>query len=117
MTQPKGYLFVDHRASPGLDEESAIKLGYHPDQVKEGQVFEADTLRCNHCGTQFIMNPLRTRPREHCFKCNQYICDGCAGAARQPDYVHRCLDQQIDDYTRAFANINNFNNWKNNQHG
>lgn len=98
MAQPRGYLYVDHRASPGLDEVTAIKLGYHPDQVKEGQLFEADTLRCAHCSTMVVLNPLRIRDRNSCPKCkNQYICDSCAAAARLPDYIHKPLEQQIED--------------------
>lgn len=103
--QPKGYLFVDHRASPGLNEEQAIKLGYHPTQVKEGALYEADTLRCNHCSTIFIINPLRTRERGHCFKCNSYICDGCLAASRQPDYVHQTVAQKTDIYLTDAANL------------
>lgn len=94
--QPLGYLLVDHRASPGLTEDQAIKLGYHPDQVSEGSIYEADVMTCSHCNTQVILNPLRERGRHFCFKCNKYICDWCAAAAQKPDYVHCSMDELAD---------------------
>jgi hypothetical protein len=106
MTQPTGYLMVDHRASPGLDEKQAIDLGYHPSQVKEGQLFEADTLRCCHCGGQYILNPLRKRERGFCFKCMEYLCDGCQAAANQPDYVHANLAKIADTTVTNAAHYN-----------
>jgi hypothetical protein len=88
-----GYLRVDHSASPGLPAAFARRHGYHPDQVAEGAVYEADTYGCPHCGGVVIKNPLRTRPRELCMKCNTFICDTCAAMTRDPDYVHRLFVQ------------------------
>ena len=96
MARKEGYLHVDHRASPGLPENVARKLGYIPELVKEGKVFEAATLACAHCPSVFIKNPLRTRERGHCMKCNGFICDACEFASRDPNYVHRSRQEFID---------------------
>lgn len=92
----EGEMLVDHRASPGLTPEQAIRLGYHPTQVAEGKVFEAATLTCNHCNRTVIKNPLRVRERAHCFECNRYICDWCDAQRSQPDYVHMPLQKVAD---------------------
>lgn len=91
-----GEVFLDHRASPGIPADMARKFGYAPEQVAEGKVFEAATLGCPHCGAHVVMNPLRTRERAHCFKCNAYICDYCDAARSDPDYVHHTI-QEIRD--------------------
>jgi hypothetical protein len=88
----EGYVMVDHRASPGIPEDKAIKFGYHPDQVKEGALFEAAILKCRHCPRNIVKNPLRTRERAFCLQCNSYICDWCEAARRHPDYVHRTME-------------------------
>src|SRR5262249_14865081 len=88
-----GYLEIDHRASPGLSADFARRHNYHPDQLKEGAYFEADTYGCPHCGGVVIKNPLRQRPREICFKCNVFICDTCAAAMHLPDYIHKLFVQ------------------------
>jgi hypothetical protein len=55
-----GYLMVDNRHSGGF-------------------LLEADTKRCAHCPAIVVLNPDRTRPRNHCKSCDSYICDnpGC----------------------------------------
>ena len=92
-----GYLIVDHSASPGLPEWFARRNGYDPDLTREGKVFEADTYGCPHCGGVVIKNPLRTRPRELCLKCNTFICDTCAAVMCAPDYVHKIFIQLIEE--------------------
>lgn len=92
----EGYLFVDHRASPGLPKEVAIKMGLDPTLVSEGKVMESTTLTCAHCGTVVIVNPYRLRERGHCFKCMAYICDACEYAKRQPEYVHMPMVMRKD---------------------
>ena len=103
----EGYLMVDHRASPGLTAHEALSLGYHPAQVSEGQLFEAKTNHCSHCGTVVIMNPMRTRDRSLCVYCNKYICDNCGIQSKMPDYVHKTYTQQIDESLTFFANQGN----------
>lgn|SRR5215813_360366 len=88
-----GEVFLDHRASPGIPPELAQRLGYHPNQVKEGTTFESATLGCPHCGSCVVLNPLRTRERAHCYQCNAYICDGCDAVRHEPDYVHRTIQE------------------------
>ena len=97
----ESYLFVDHRASPGLSPEMARRMGYPAGSVSEGKLLEIATLTCCHCGGVLIKNPERTRAREHCFKCNSYICDMCAELARHPDYVHNPFTKFADDLREA----------------
>lgn len=94
--KPGGYLYLDHRASPGLPEDIARASGYDPKLCKEGKLFEADTLTCSHCKVCVVKNPLRTRARPHCLKCNHYICDLCEFKATLPDYTHTPWDKAID---------------------
>lgn len=84
----EGWVFLDHRASPGFTKEQAEILNLPYDQVKEGAVFETASLTCSHCKCAVVKNPLRQRERAFCSKCNHYICDLCEYKSRQPDYVH-----------------------------
>lgn len=71
-----GYLIIDHTDSPGLrPEDIPISLREKTPAVLAGEKYEADIQFCAHCGSQVILNPKRTRPREFCAKCNHYICD------------------------------------------
>ncbi len=91
---------VDHRASPGIAPQKAMQMGYRPESVREGAMFETVTYGCSHCGTCYVKNPWRTRPREHCFKCNMDICDGCHARMQQPDYVHKTFLQRAEEAAR-----------------
>lgn len=84
-----GEVFVDHSASPGIPKEQAERMGLDPTLYGEGKTATIPTLGCVHCGSHVIMNPLRTRERGLCLKCNAYICDPCTAAMHSPDYVHR----------------------------
>lgn len=88
LNKKMGYLFVDHSASPGLPEDIARASGYDPKHCGEGKIFEADTLTCSHCGGCWVKNPLRTRERAYCQKCDHYICDGCDAVRHQAEYIH-----------------------------
>jgi hypothetical protein len=102
MTQSKGYLVIDHRASPGLPEELALRLGHDPRLVGEGGYLEADTLTCVHCRTVVVKNLARQRERASCPKCRgHYICDICAAAARAPDYDHMPFEKFVDKVFEA----------------
>lgn len=102
MTQRTGYLFIDHRASPGVPEDIAIACGFDPDQVKGGKFFEADTLTCIHCKTAgnnvvVLKRKDRVRPRENCMKCGgKYVCDYCYADMQRPDYVHTPYEKVVD---------------------
>lgn len=54
------------------------------DRVSGGAFIECPTYTCHHCQNVVIMNPLRTRSREYCPKCDHFICDGC-GLKRKLD--------------------------------
>jgi len=89
MSQREGYLFLDHRASPGLPEDMARRMGGLPGS----RVIEAATLTCCHCKTVVIKNPFRQRERASCPKCSfDYVCDLCAAKMREPDYIHMPLE-------------------------
>ncbi len=92
----EGYLFVDHRASPGLPEDVARRNGLDPQLTREGKIFEAATLTCAHCKTVVIINPGRTRERGRCWKCAAYICDNCSVAMQAPGYEHRSFQDIVD---------------------
>ncbi len=93
----EGYLFVDHRASPGLSEEVAKRAGYDPFLCREGTVFEAATLRCAHCaGHTIVKAHERGQARGHCFQCHRFVCDVCVGRMVQPDYVHVPFAKLVD---------------------
>jgi hypothetical protein len=96
MLKKPGYLIVDHRASPGIPEELAVRAGYDPFLCREGKTFEADTQTCSHCKNVVIMNPERIRARGHCVYCNHYICDVCTGAMKDPDYKHVPFEKLVD---------------------
>lgn len=69
-----GYFMIDHRASPGISQTQAeLTPGMIP--VGEGNMFERDIKTCIHCQAVVVLNPLRTRPRNWCAKCDKYICD------------------------------------------
>lgn len=69
----EGILIIDNRDSPGVAPELAIPAG--APVVKSGQLWESATITCCHCHRVVILNPLRTRAREYCAKCDHYICD------------------------------------------
>lgn len=72
-----GYLQIDHRDSPGLNESEIAKLGSPlPYGAGRGN-FEADVVTCRHCQGMIILNPLRERGRHFCHGCGRYICDNC----------------------------------------
>jgi predicted RNA-binding Zn-ribbon protein involved in translation (DUF1610 family) len=78
----EGYLMVDHRASPGLPGKPKFE--------------EKTTYGCPHCGNHVIINRLRTRERAYCARCDDTICDLCAEARLNPDYVHRSIKELAD---------------------
>ena len=81
----EGYLLIDHSASPGTAS------------VPEGARLEASTMTCSHCNRVVLLNPMRTRDRGFCFKCNHYVCDspecniGCNPISKQLDDLERSI--------------------------
>lgn len=66
---------IDHRNSPGVSEELSRTVGLPP--IAARGMFEAPTITCSHCQVIVVVNPLRSRERAYCVKCNHYICDKC----------------------------------------
>jgi hypothetical protein len=98
----EGHLLVDHRDSPGITEQAAVAAGM-PVGVCRGMQ-EMPTYTCSHCCAVVVLNPLRTRPREYCPKCDHYICDKCAAirVAKGGDYC-KTYKQFIDEVQNAEA--------------
>jgi hypothetical protein len=91
-----GYLIIDHRASPGLPEDIARLSGFDPAMAGEGKLLEHSTLTCSHCKCAVVKNPLRTRAREYCPKCDHYVCDFCYADMQHPDYTHMPFEKFSD---------------------
>lgn len=74
----EGSLLIDHRSGPGLPPDFARKIGLSGPSVGNGASYESATITCHHCNAVVILNPLRTRPRGYCRKCDGYVCDNPA---------------------------------------
>lgn len=93
----EGYLMIDHRASPGLDEGLARYVGLDPTLAGEGKLLEAATLTCSHCKAVVVKNPLRVRERAQCAKCGwHYVCDFCFTEMQAADYSHLPFEGLVD---------------------
>jgi hypothetical protein len=90
----EGYLLIDHRNSPGITEEVAHRAGL-PTGAGRG-VFETPTITCSHCQKVLVINPLRTRDREYCGKCDHYVCDQC-GLVLKLGGECRTMSEIMDD--------------------
>lgn len=97
LKRHEGYLIVDHRNSPGLPADVAKASGFDPKHCGEGKVMEAATITCSHCKVVVVVNPLRTRERAYCRRCDHYICDGCHEASKNPNYVHTSFEKVRDE--------------------
>lgn len=75
----EGYLLIDNRFGPGVSQEfiNALPPDKRGPAVGEGGMYEAPTLTCSHCHQQMVLNPMRTRERPYCPKCDRYVCDRC----------------------------------------
>lgn len=62
----EGWYCVDNRASGGTLEERPI-------------------VTCSHCQRQIVLQPLRTRDRFECPRCDKYLCDDCTILYRKTD--------------------------------
>ncbi len=91
----EGYLMIDHRDSPGISPEFAAQNNL-PVGVRGGQLFESAIAVCNHCGSDVLLHPDRSRPREWCSRCDSYICDNC-GAAAKVGAPHVTYMQSLED--------------------
>lgn len=98
----EGYLEIDHRDSPGITPEQARLAGRGTIPVGSGKKFQAPVANCSHCEAIVVMNPLRTRDRAYCGKCDRYICDLCE-AERVRTGVCRPMKQVIDEFVDRAA--------------
>lgn len=85
-----GELMIDNRAAgtPAI-----------PGMPGFGNYAELPTMGCAHCGGVVVINPLRTRERAYCRKCDRYICDGCSLVTQKPGYEHRSFAELSDMVT------------------
>lgn len=70
-----GELLIDHTFSPGITQEMLHAAGVNGIAVGADRKAELPTLTCCHCGAIVVLNPLRTRARGYCPKCDAYHCD------------------------------------------
>lgn len=103
---PGGYLRVDHRESPGITPQDAMRGPPGTLPIGKGMVFQSDTRRCGHCPRQIVLNPLRQRERGWCSTCDKYICDDCnAVRAATGDCRpwNKVLDEMIDAAAKGIS--------------
>ena len=62
-----------------------------------GKVSECATITCSHCQQVMIVNPLRSRERAYCPKCDHYICDGCGAVRALNGGLCKTFKQVIDE--------------------
>ncbi len=74
----EGYLLIDNRNAPALSMEEAAKTGREIAGAGVHGVFESATITCSHCHKVVVLNPMRTRERGYCAKCDHYVCDNPA---------------------------------------
>jgi hypothetical protein len=98
----EGYLLVDHRASPGVPAH-LLPADKQFIGVPEGKVLEAGLLTCAHCQTGMMVNPLRTRDRAYCPKCDHYICDTCEAIRIKAGGACNSFKRLMDDAADAVA--------------
>ncbi len=77
----EGCLTIDHRDSPGVTADDVQGRG---PVVGKGERLSTPTVTCVHCQRIVILNPLRSRPRSYCQKCDDYQCDWCAALPCRP---------------------------------
>lgn len=94
----EGYLIVDHRESPGIPQGLENAAGLPPGAGRG--VFEAATYTCNHCQVVVVINPLRTRARGYCSKCDHYLCDACE-ATKALTGICKTVEQIIEETQEA----------------
>lgn len=77
----EGYLLIDNSHAPGVSEAMARASGKSVMGAGINGKYEAGILTCSHCQVQMPVNPLRTRERGYCRKCDHYLCDTCNAVA------------------------------------
>lgn len=96
----EGYLLIDHTFSPGVTPEQLHAAGAQGPAVGKDRKGEFATVTCLHCGTVVILNPMRTRSRGYCARCDGYVCDNPAcGMECRP--LEKVFDFVQDQNARA----------------
>jgi hypothetical protein len=101
----EGYLLIDNRGGPGVtpaDVPDALLQKQPELVVGKGATFESATVTCCHCGVIVVLNPLRTRPRNWCAKCDAYVCDN-PGCHEHVMSMEEMLDTEQDARIRALS--------------
>lgn len=78
----EGYLLLDHSMGPGLTDDQMRRMDPDAPLGAGRSAYEAPVQNCSHCQKQTMLNPLRTRERCYCRKCDAYICDECGIVAK-----------------------------------
>lgn len=95
----EGYLLVDQRESPEVPVNPAMAGKPGALIVGRGQMLESATVTCSHCQVVVVLNPLRTRPRGYCQKCDRYVCDN-PGCNRECTPFEAILDRAQEQAAR-----------------
>lgn len=86
---------------PGVTPEELARVGVDPVLAcPQESTKTLGVLGCSHCRGMVILNPDRTRERAYCFKCGQYICDGCA-AILHATLVCEPMEKKIEQTLEA----------------
>jgi hypothetical protein len=63
--------------------------------------YESATYTCSHCCQVVVINPLRTRAREYCARCDHIICDRCGALRAANGGECKTFQQTIDEIRKA----------------
>jgi len=94
LKRHEGWMFIDNRNSPGVEDEALVKLGY-PVGAGHG-LFESATYTCSHCNSVVVIEPKRTRERGFCRGCGQRLCDACS-IIKERTLTCRSMEQRISE--------------------
>jgi len=96
----ESYLEIDHRDSPGLPDDVAARfLGM---SSRAGTLTKSAAVHCSNCQRMIVLNPLRSRERFLCPKCDDYHCDDCALRFKLTG-VCKTMRQVEDEFAAAAA--------------
>jgi hypothetical protein len=103
----EGYLEIDHRDSPGISSEIAVRVKRGTLPVPGGTRLQLAVTICPYCDAQIIRNPSRVRERAYDSKTDRYICDGC-DLLRKLNGELKPMKQIIDEWANAAAKAKTF---------
>jgi hypothetical protein len=96
----EGLLTIDNRNGPGVAAEFVRAAKKDAPAVGAGQFYESATKTCQHCTRIVVLNPDRSRERNYCRKCGDYICDDCAMTMKVSG-EHKSFSQIADEVLEA----------------